>query len=46
MQKYWWKNIDFKNIVDEKNWLTQNVYDDSFNGTIIEVPIEEKYKNE
>ena len=46
VQKYWWKNIDFKNIIEEKNWLTQNVYDDSFNGTIIEVPIEEKYKNE
>lgn len=46
VQKYWWKNIDFKNIVDEKNWLSQNVYDGSFNGTIIEVPIKEKYKNE
>jgi len=45
-KRYWWKNISLDNAEDEKTWLTDNIYEDVFRGTLTEVSITDKYKND
>ena len=42
--RYWWKNIDLDEVEDEKEWLSEIVYEGSFQGTVLEIVITDKYK--
>ena len=42
--KYWWKRLNFDEIEQEKDWLTELIYDGSFLGMVEEVSLIDKYK--
>tara|TARA_B100001029_G_scaffold173116_1_gene171626 strand:- start:165 stop:1031 length:867 start_codon:yes stop_codon:yes gene_type:complete len=44
-KKYWWKRVNKDEINDERNWLTDNVYNGYFMGIVEEILIHDKYKN-
>jgi len=43
-EKYWWKNIEFEEVENEQQWLTENIYDGYFAGAIEEVSLLDRYK--
>ena len=42
--KYWWKRLNFDEIEQEKDWLTELIYDGPFLGMVEEISLLEKYK--
>ena len=43
-RKSWWKRLQLEEIETEQNWLTENIYEGHFIGTVEEIPLTEKYK--
>lgn len=43
-KKYWWKKIIHAHIEEEREWLTENVYNGYFAGIIEEILLTDKYK--
>jgi len=41
----WYKLISHSDIDEEREWLTQNIYNGNFQGRFIEVTVIDKYKN-
>jgi len=43
-KKVWYKRIKFDEIESEKDWLTDTIYDSTFDGRIEEINLVDKYK--
>ena len=43
-RRSWWKRLQLEEIETEQNWLTENIYNGHFTGTVEEIPLTEKYK--
>ena len=43
-KKYWWKKIIKEEIEDERKWLSINIYKGYFLGSVVEILIQDKYK--
>jgi len=43
-RRSWWKRLLLVEIETEQNWLTENIYNGHFTGTVEEIPLTDKYK--
>ena len=43
-KKYWWKNLVYEEIENEKEWMATHIYNGDFRGKIDEIALTDKHK--